>query len=101
LRVIRLKDVVYPVAIRTYGAVVPQVGPPGLEYRDIHAMPREFIEIIDVSREAILAHQLRIGVTTSTKLRRFDPKLGRTRIVDVVDPMAIRAYWDVRVVFFD
>ena len=59
----------HPMTICTNGAVVPQVGPPGLEYRYIHAMPREFIEIINVSRETILAHQLRIGVTASTKLR--------------------------------
>ena len=64
-------------------------------------MPRGLIQAVDIGRQPILAHALRIGVATRAQFRRLNAELRSAGILNVVDAVAIGADRHIGIVLFD
>lgn len=93
--------VVNAVTISADSAVVPDCRPAGFVHRHIHPVPGSLVNAVDIGWQAVLTHQLRVGVTSGAHFWALHPEGGGCWILNIVHAVAICTDRHILVIFID
>ena len=93
--------VVNAVTISADSAVVPDCRPAGFVHRHIHPVPGSLVNAVDIGWQAVLTHQLRVGVTARAHFGALHSEGHACWILNVMHAVAICADRHILVVFID